>query len=112
MVSQSPRVAASGSQLVDRVLTVKEDLGRLASALEETSTIWRKYLQQLPETEVLPVALDEMQFAFVSSQGMFRRMVDVTTNMKLLDVPILLEGESICNAPMEMCGTDFGRPSR
>ncbi|KAI1794980.1 midasin [Ganoderma leucocontextum] len=94
MVSQWPRVVASGPQLVHRVVAIKEDIGRLVKALEETLTIWRKYLQQLPETESLPTALDELQSVFSSSQEMFRRMAEVTTNVKLLNVPILLEDEA------------------
>ncbi|KAM5539433.1 hypothetical protein V8D89_006885 [Ganoderma adspersum] len=94
VVSQSPRVVASGPQLVDRVVAIKEDLGRLVNALEETLTIWRKHLQQLPETESLPAALDELQSAFSSSQEMFRRMIEIAKNVKLLSVPILLEDEA------------------
>lgn len=103
MVSQSPRIVASGPQLVHRVVAIKEDLGRLVGTLDETLVIWRKYLQQLPETESLPAALDELQSAFSSSQEVFCRMVEVATTVKRLHVPILLEGESIHSTPIEVC---------
>ncbi|TBU59248.1 midasin [Dichomitus squalens] len=93
-VSRNSRVVASDPELGPRVVGIKEDLGRLVNALEETSAIWRKYLQQLPETEALPAALDELQSALASSQEMFRRMTDVTSNAKLLIAPILLEDEA------------------
>ena len=64
--------------------------------------IWRKYVQQLPETESLPTALDELQSAFSSSQEIFRLMIEVATNVKLLNVPVLLEGEFIHRTPMEV----------
>ena len=92
-ISQKPRVVASGPDLAHRVVSIKEDLGRLVNALEETAAIWRKYQQELPETEALPAALDELQSALASTQEVFRRMVGVTTSTKSPNVPILLEGE-------------------
>ena len=92
-ISQKPRVVASGPDLAHRVVSIKEDLGRLVNALEETVAIWRKHQQELPETEALPAALDELQSALASTQEVFRRMVGVTISVKLLNVPVLLEGE-------------------
>ncbi|KAL1950443.1 hypothetical protein VTO73DRAFT_5567 [Trametes versicolor] len=94
MVSQHPRVIASGSDMQIRAIRIKEDLGRLISALEETHTSWNQYLEQLPETAALPTTVGELQSAIASSKALFSRVVDVLAKLKLTAMPILLEDEA------------------
>lgn len=93
-ISHQACIVASGPDLLPRIVSIKEDIGRLVNALDETVTIWQQYLRQVPETDILPTALEDLQSAQSATQTMFGRLNDVVTNVRLLDVPVLLEGES------------------
>ena len=94
MISPHDRIVASGLELLPRVVTIKEDMGRLVGAVDEIVTVWQQYLRQFPETDILSGALDDVQSARSASQAMFDRLTDVITNMRLLSIPVLLEGVS------------------
>ncbi|KAI0373653.1 midasin [Pilatotrama ljubarskyi] len=93
-IAQHPRIVASGSDMQTRVVRVKEDLGRLINALEETYTIWKQYLQEMPDTEALPSAADELQVAIASCKTLFSGVADLIATVKLTPVPVLLEEEA------------------
>ncbi|RDX53520.1 midasin [Lentinus brumalis] len=93
-IGAEPRVVASGPEVHDRVVSIKEDLGRLVHALDETAAIWQQYLQEFPETDSLSEALAEIQAARSATEAMFSSLADVTTEMRMLVVPILLEREA------------------
>ncbi|RPD62626.1 midasin [Lentinus tigrinus ALCF2SS1-7] len=93
-IGAEPRVVASGPDVHHRVTGIKEDLGRLVNALDETSTIWQQYLQEFPATVSLPEALEEVQAAHSSTQAMFNSLADVTAKLRMLAVPVLLESEA------------------
>ncbi|KAI0769070.1 midasin [Trametes elegans] len=94
MIAQSPRVVASGRDMQARAVRIKEDLGRLVSALEETYSTWRQYLQELPNTKGLSTAADELQSAIASSKMLFSRVTSLIATLKLTAVPVLLEDEA------------------
>ncbi|CDO69902.1 hypothetical protein BN946_scf184884.g61 [Trametes cinnabarina] len=94
MIVEHPRIVASGSAAQDRTVRIKEDLGRLVNALEETHGIWKQYLDELPDTEVLPSAVQELQSVIDSSKVFFSQVAEVSTKVKLTPVPVLLENES------------------
>ncbi|KAI0822070.1 midasin [Trametes gibbosa] len=94
MISQQPRIVASGSDMHIRVVRIKEDLGRFISALEEMHTTWRQYLAELPNTEVLPAAADGVMAAISASKALFTRVADVTMMLKMTSTPVLLEDEA------------------
>ncbi|KAI0631943.1 midasin [Trametes polyzona] len=94
MVSQCPRIVGSGPEVLRRVVHVKEDTGRLVNALEETSAIWRQYLEELPSSNSLPAAAEELQSVITSSKDMFSRIAQVATTAKLTSMPVLLEDEA------------------
>ncbi|KAI0357543.1 midasin [Trametes cingulata] len=93
-IAQHPRVVASGSDMHTRVVRIKEDLGRLVNALEETYTVWKQYLQEMPDTEALPSAADELYIAITACKTHFSRVADLTGIIKLTSVPVLLEDEA------------------
>ncbi|OSD02514.1 midasin [Trametes coccinea BRFM310] len=94
-IAQHPRIVASGPEAQVRAVHIKEDLGRLVSALEETNTIWKQYLDELPEdTEALPSAMQELTSAIAVSNSLFNQVADVTAKVKLTPVPVLLEDEA------------------
>ena len=92
-IGAEPRVVASGPDVHRRVISIKEDLGRLVHALDETATIWQQYLKEFPETASLPEALEEVQAARSSTQAMFSSLADVIANMRMLTVPVLVESK-------------------
>ncbi|KAI0667730.1 midasin [Trametes maxima] len=94
VITQHPRIVASGSEVHARAICMKEDLGRLINALEETHAIWKQYLDELPDTEALVPAIDELQSAIASSKALFHRVAAVTKVIKLTPVPALLEDEA------------------
>ncbi|KAH9851719.1 midasin [Lenzites betulinus] len=94
MISQHPGIVACGSDMQTRVVRMKEDLGRLISALEEMHETWRQYLAEMSNTETLPAVADEASAAIASSKTLFARVVDVTTALKLTSTPVLLEDEA------------------
>ncbi|KAI9068715.1 midasin [Trametes sanguinea] len=93
-IAQSPRIVASGPEAQARAIHIKEDLGRLVNALEETNTIWKRYLDELPDTQVLPSAMQELASAIASSRSLFGLVADVTAKVKLTPVPVLLQDEA------------------
>ncbi len=99
-VGAEPRVVASGPEVHDRVVSIKEDLGRLVHALDETAAIWQQYLQEFPETDSLSEALTEVQAARSSTEAMYSNLADVTTEMRMLVVPILLESKQPFDLPL------------
>ena len=95
MVSKCPRIVASGPDMQARALRVKEDLGRLINALEETLSTWKQYLDEMPDTEELSSATDELQSAITSFKVLFDRMINVSSMVQMTSSPVLLEGMSI-----------------
>ena len=95
MISPHARIVASGLELLPRVVTIKEDMGRLVGAIDEILTVWQQYLRQFPETDILPGAVDDVQSARSASQAMFDQLTDVIAKMRLLSIPVLLEGVSV-----------------
>ena len=73
---------------------MRDDLGRLVQALEEIATVWSQYLQECPDTDVLPGALEEVQSAHASSKGLYIHLAGVSSHVKSGDVHVLLEGEA------------------
>ena len=73
---------------------MRDDLGRLIQALEEIATVWTQYLQECPDTDVLPGALEEVQSAHASSKSLYSLLADVASHVKSGDVYVLLEGEA------------------
>ncbi|KAI0754666.1 midasin [Daedaleopsis nitida] len=94
VMSQQDRVVASGVEVLTHVVSIKDDLGRLVNALEETRTIWDQYIRRSPETNALSRALEELHAAHSASQAMFNELEIVTANMRMLDVSLLTESEA------------------
>ena len=95
MVSKCPRIVASGPDMQARAIRVKEDHGTLINALEQTHSTWKQYLDEMPDTEELSSATDELQSAITSSKVLFDRMINVSSMVQMTSSPVLLEGMSI-----------------
>ncbi|KAI0647852.1 midasin [Trametes meyenii] len=93
-IAQHPRIVASGLDVHVRAVRMKEDLGRLINALEEMHTIWKQYLNELPDTEALVPAIDDLHSAIVSSKAIFLRMATMTKIVESTPIPVLLEDEA------------------
>lgn len=93
LVSQQDHVVASGAEVLTRVVSIKDDIGRLVNALEETRTIWDQYIRRSPERNELSRALEELQVAHSASQAVFNRLESVTANVRMLDVFLFTESE-------------------
>ncbi|KAH9924312.1 midasin [Epithele typhae] len=91
---ESPRIAAVGVEAYHRVTTMKEDLGRLCQALDEIVVVWRRFLQEIPETEPLPVVIAEAETILSSSRTFLGRLVTIAETLKSSQIPALLEGEA------------------
>ncbi|KAI8971187.1 midasin [Trametes punicea] len=93
-IAQCPRVVASGVDMQTCTIRIKEDLGRLTKAFEETYMIWKRYLEEVPDEEGLPSAVYEIQSAIASSKVLFKRVEDVTRVLRSTPVLVLLEDEA------------------
>ncbi|KAI0328990.1 midasin [Cubamyces sp. BRFM 1775] len=94
MISKCPRIVALGLDMQARTLRVKEDLGRLINALEETLSTWKQFIDEMPDTEALSSAAGELQSAIASSKVLFGRMKYVSSVVQLTSTPVLLEDEA------------------